>query len=72
LASFDQYAKVNVKGVEAVSLKFSLLPTLALSVAGWFIKKKLLKGKSNTHQPAHPMDYGATDRSLNDGERESE
>ena len=63
------HGKVRVKGVEAVSLKFSLLPTLALSAAGWFIKKKLLKGKRNTHQPTHPTDYGAT---KNDGERVNE
>ena len=40
----------DVKGFEAVSLKFSLLPSIALSVAGWLIRAKLLKEDSPSNR----------------------
>lgn len=61
------FSYLKVKGFETVPLKFSLLPSLVLSVAGWFIRKKLLKEDSHAVQPIHPTDYGATGHSLNDG-----
>ena len=53
---------LNVKGPGIVSLKFSLLPSLSLSVAGWLIRKKLLKQDSNKVQQDNSANYGATAR----------
>ena len=43
VAAFAIFTNLKVSGFEVVSLKFSLLPSLALSVAGWLILKKFLK-----------------------------
>ena len=62
----------KVKGFEFVSLKFSLVPSLTLTVAGWFIRKKLLTVDSNSVQPAQLTDHGATGNTLKDREMEGE
>ena len=66
------FAYLKVSGFEAVSLKFSLLPSLALSVAGWLIRKKLLNKDSHKVQPAHLTHNGATGHHSNDGRMEDE
>ena len=53
------------KGV--IGFLTTLIPSLGLSAAGWFIKKKL-QSEVQSHQQA--SDYGATGQSLNDGRRE--
>ena len=60
-----------IKGFETVSLKFSVLPSIALSVAGWLIRRKLLKEDSHRVQSAHPTEHTSTGHSLN-AEREDE
>ena len=72
VAVFAIFTNLKVSGFETVSLKFSLLPSLALSVAGWLIRKKLLKKDSHTVQLAHLTDHGATGLSSSDGRREDE
>ena len=66
------FTNLKVSGFEAVFLKFSLFPSIALSVAGWLIKKKLLNKDSHKVQPAHLTDHGATGLSSSDGRREDE
>ena len=72
VAVFAIFTNLKVSGFDVVSLKFSLLPSLALSVAGWLIRKKLLKKDSHTVQLAHLTDHGATGLSSSDGRREDE
>jgi len=62
----------EVTGFEAVSLNFSLVSSLALSVAGWLIRKKLLKEDGHAVQSADHTDRRETGHSLNDGERLNE
>ena len=68
VAMTQLFSYLKVKGFETVSLRFSVFPSLALSLAGWFIRKKLLKEDIHA-QPAHLTDNGATGHSLNDGGR---
>ena len=53
------------KGV--IGFLTTLIPSLGLSAAGWFIKKKL---QSEIQSRQQALDYGATGLSLNDGGRE--
>ena len=60
----------SVIGFGAISLKFSVLPSLGVSVAGWLIRKKLLK---EAHQeveiPRLTTSSSGADTSVNDGTR---
>jgi len=64
------FTNLKVSRFEAVSLKFSLLPSIALSVAGWLIKKKILNKDSHRVQPTHLTDNGATGHPSNDDRTE--
>ena len=72
IVMFPIFTYTKVTGFEAVSLKFSLVPSLALSVAGWLIRKKLLKKDGHVVQSADLTDRRGTGHSLNDGERLNE
>lgn len=63
---------LKVKGFDIVSLKFSLLPSVVLSVAGWLIKKKLLKEDNHTIQLPHSTHHGATGQLFNNGDTEEQ
>ena len=72
IVMFPIFTYTKVTGFEAVSLKFSLVPSLALSVAGWLIRKKLLKKDGHVVQSADLTDRRGTGHSLNDRERLNE
>ena len=59
-----------VVGLGAVSLKFSVLPSLGMSVAGWLIRKKLLKEAHHEVEiPRLTTSSSGADTSVNDGTR---
>lgn len=72
MSSIFSTSDLKVNGFEIVSLKFSLLPSIALSVAGWLIKKKLQKEESHTIQLHNPTDHGTTGQLLNNGDTEEQ
>ena len=47
----------SVTGLGAVSLKFSVLPSVGMSVAGWLIRKNLLKEGTTSTSGADPSIY---------------
>ena len=60
----------SVIGRGAVSLKFSVLPSLGMSVAGWLIRKKLLKEAHHEVEILQPTTSSSgADTSINDGTR---
>ena len=60
---------LNLKGVAGIVT--GLIPSIALSAASWYIKKRLEKkvGQSNIATSMLPQ-YGTTGEAMNDGERE--
>ena len=69
---FSTSHDLKVNGFEIVSLKFSLLPSIALSVAGWLIKKKLQKEEIHTIQLHNPTDHGTTGQLLKNGDTDEQ
>ena len=57
----------SLKPKGGIGFLTTLIPSLGLSAAGWFIKKKL---QSEVQSRQQASDYGATGQSLNDGGRE--
>ena len=59
---------LNLKGVTGIVT--GLIPSIALSAASWYIKKRLGKEMSQSNTATSQSQYGTTGGTVNDGERE--
>ena len=58
---------LNLKGVTGIVT--GLIPSIALSAASWYLKKKLVK-ESQSNTATSQSQYGTTGGTVNDEERE--
>ena len=59
---------LNLKGLTGIVT--GLIPSIALSAASWYIKKRLVKEMSQSNTATNQSQYGTTGGTVNDGERE--
>ena len=59
---------LNLKGVTGIVT--GLIPSIALSAASWYIKKRLVKEMSQSNTATNQSQYEPTGGTVNDEERE--